>query len=137
MRRLAALVVILLGGCSTGVCGCSPIDPTATVVVDGTVLDSAGAPVASVEVSPLGVLAFDCSVDTSPVTAEPTPAVSGADGRFAMLLWNFDSAGRHCVDFLVRVPTTGHTDTIPNVQAQFRTLGERPDTVTLSVTVGN
>jgi len=67
-----------------------------------------------------GVLHFDCAIDTNPVGAVPNPAVSGADGRFEVVVITQDGGGVHCVDFLLRSRTTGAVESIFGVQGEFR-----------------
>ena len=98
-------------------------------------LDSESTPISGVEISPLGVLRADCTVDTYSLFADPNPAVSNSDGRFTMLL-GIALAGMHCVDLLVRVPSSGVTDTIRDVQGDFqRELV--PDTVIVQIVVAS
>ena len=135
MTRLSAFVLLLFAGCGEDVCGCPPVDTSAFVILEGSVVDSAADPVPGAEVSPLGVLGFDCAVDTNTVGADPMPAVSGIDGRLRTVLSTFDGSGTHCVDLLVHVSSSGFTDTIHDVQAVFRHHTQVPDTVRVEVTV--
>ena len=129
--------MLLFASCTSPVCGCPPIDISATVILDGVVLDSASIPVLGAEISPFGLLGFDCTVDTNPLGADPNPAVSGSDGQFTVLLKAWLGHGMHCFDLLVRVPSSGATDTIRDIQAEFRPDVEIPDTVTVQIVVAS
>lgn len=139
MNRLVALGMVLFAACSTPVeiCGCPPKDPLATVVLEGAVLDSESTPISGAEVSPLGVLRVDCGWDANDLFAYPNPAVSNSDGGFTMLLITPRLAGMHCFDLVARVPSSGVTDTIRDVQADFRPEGPFPDTVTVQIVVAS
>ena len=139
MKRLCQVMLVLgaFTGCGVDdVCACPPVDTSMHLVVQGVVVDSGGLPVVGTELSPLGVLNYDCAVSTNPVRAEPTPAVSGSDGRFRMVLGTWDGGGTHCLSLLVHHEPSAFVDTIP-VRARFVRTVEVPDTVSLQVTVSS
>lgn len=142
MRWLAALLfVVTVPACTTEtVTECSCIPSVTRAFVRGTVLDAQMVPVQGADISPLGQLKLNCSVESGPVVALPdntlpNDAVTDASGGFSLLLGLVGDPGEHCVDLVVFSSTLTASDTIRAVPAIF-VEGPQPDTteVVLNVT---
>jgi hypothetical protein len=120
LARAAILVWGLLVACSNPVCGCSPVDPQANVVVSGLVLDSSATPLLGAEIILLEPIRLDCAKDGHGTFTIPDRAVSDASGRFTMVVQTWALPGTHCINLLARLLSTGAADTVRAVPAVFR-----------------
>ncbi|MDH3271700.1 MAG: hypothetical protein OEN56_10225 [Gemmatimonadota bacterium] len=127
MTRFAVAGLLSLAGCAGECCF---IDHTSAAVLEGRVTDATGAVVAAAALSPAGVLRYDCAVATNPMHAEPSPSITGADGRFRLTLTSADGPGTHCFDIQVIRPGTS-ADTVRDVRAEFRLTSEPAEAVTI------
>ena len=118
--RSAFVALAFSLACSDPICGCSPVDPQASVIVTGIVLDMAAAAVSGAEISLVGDFQTDCARDGYWRFAIPDPAVSDGAGRFELRITALALPGTHCVDLAARDPGTGLADTLYATPAQFR-----------------
>ncbi len=135
VRWLALLPLVYSAACE-GTTECCLVDSTAEAVLVGVVRDLASDPLEAAEVGVLDVLGYDCVTDVHSLAAVPAPAVSGPDGTFSLRLFSLDGGGLHCVDVVVRNPPSSATDTLLDVQVQFRHVSLPTDTTSVVLVWG-
>ncbi len=134
--RLLVGCLVFIGACSDPICGCSPVVPTATVVVDGTVHDATSSPVPQAVVSTTGFLVPECLSGKFSMDTEPDSVIADATGHFKMVLSSEYGAGQHCVAFVARAEGLATADTSPPVPVAFRHIFEIPDTAQVLLVAG-
>lgn len=130
----AVVAGALVSGCDR--VDCCLIDITSHAVVRGLIESSPGIPASEARLEPIGVLGYQCNEDTNPLWVPgDSAALVGSDGTVMLTVVTADGPGNHCMDLVVTEKDGVRTDTMQDVEVEFRLLEEVPDTVDIHVVI--